>query len=244
MRRTQAGPPAAWIWAGVAVLAVVLISVLIWVMTSRPGTPVPQNSRIVEDVTDMSWDRASETLTAQDLQPRRVDQSSDQITEGNVIRTDPGAGTTVAPGQSITVYVSTGQQTSAVPALTGLSSTQAEAALKTAGLQLGAVTTRSDPDLAQGIVMQGRRAARGVRRGRVRTQPGVVQAHHARAHDPRSAVGDRVLPEQPGAADPGHRRLEPGDRLRHRLHRVPHDDALALTPARPVVRAVHRRIPL
>ncbi len=153
MRRTQAGPPAAWIWAGVAVLAVVLISVLIWVMTSRPGTPVPQNSRIVEDVTDMSWDRASETLTAQDLQPRRVDQSSDQITEGNVIRTDPGAGTTVAPGQSITVYVSTGQQTSAVPALTGLSSTQAEAALKTAGLQLGAVTTRSDPDLAQGIVM-------------------------------------------------------------------------------------------
>ncbi len=153
MRRTQAGPPAAWIWAGVAVLAVVLISVLIWVMTSRPESTVPQNSRIVEDVVDTSWDRASEKLTAQDLEPRRVDQSSDQVAQGNVIRTDPGAGTTVAVGQAITVYVSTGQQKSAMPNLVGKSSTEAEAALKAVGLQLGAVTTRSDPDLAQGVVI-------------------------------------------------------------------------------------------
>ena len=59
----------------------------------------------------------------------------------------------MAPGQTITVYVSTGQQTSAMPNITGKSSTDAEAALKAVGLQLGAVTTRSDPDLAQGIVI-------------------------------------------------------------------------------------------
>ena len=153
MRRTQPGPPAAWIWAGVALLSVVLISVLIWVMTSRPDGSIPQNSRVVEDVVDTSWERASEKLVAQDLQPTRVDQSNDQIAAGNVIRTDPPAGTTVATGQTITVYVSTGHQTSAVPTLVGTSSTQAEAALKAAGLQLGAVTTRSDPDLAQGIVI-------------------------------------------------------------------------------------------
>ena len=36
MKRTQAGPPVAWIWAGVALLAVLLISVLFWVVTIRP----------------------------------------------------------------------------------------------------------------------------------------------------------------------------------------------------------------
>ncbi|HOQ23005.1 MAG TPA: protein kinase, partial [Microbacterium sp.] len=59
MRRTQAGPPAAWIWAGIAVIAVVLISVLFWVLTNRPGTTVPDNARVVPDVVTMTWDRAN-----------------------------------------------------------------------------------------------------------------------------------------------------------------------------------------
>ena len=153
MRRTQSGPPVAWIWAGVAVLAVVLISVLIWVMTARPGPTLPPNARIVPNITDMSWERANEELFKNDLQADRLEESSDQIASGNVIRTDPSAGTTVAPGQTIKVYVSTGQQMSTVPTLTGLSSTDAEAALAEAGLTLGAITTRSDPDLAGGTVM-------------------------------------------------------------------------------------------
>ena len=153
MRRTQSGPPVAWIWAGVAVLAVVLISVLIWVMTARPGPTLPPNARIVPNITDMSWERANEELFKNDLQADRLEESSDQIAAGNVIRTDPSAGTTVAPGQTIKVYVSTGQQMSTVPTLTGLSSTDAEAALAEAGLTLGAITTRSDPDLAAGTVM-------------------------------------------------------------------------------------------
>lgn len=33
MTRTQSGPPIAWIWAGVALLAVLLASVLFWVVT-------------------------------------------------------------------------------------------------------------------------------------------------------------------------------------------------------------------
>jgi len=153
MRRTQAGPPAAWIWAGIAVIAVVLISVLFWVLTNRPGTTVPDNARVVPDVVTMTWDRANELMAAQDLETKRFDESNDQIAEGNVIRTDPAAGTTVAPGQLVKVYVSTGQKMSTVPTLAGLSTDAATTALTSAGLTLGAVTTRNDPDLTAGTVI-------------------------------------------------------------------------------------------
>lgn len=153
MRRTQAGPPAAWIWAGVAVLAVVLISVLFWVLTSRPGTGIPENARVVPDVVTMSWDRANEMMFDQDLQAQRFEESSDVVADGSVVRTDPAAGTTVEPGQVVKVYVSTGQAMGTVPTLTGLSTQDATDALKTAGLELGAVTTRNDPDLAGGTVL-------------------------------------------------------------------------------------------
>ena len=153
MRRTQAGPPAAWIWAGIAVIAVVLISVLFWVLTNRPGTTVPDNARVVPDVVTMTWDRANELMAAQDLETKRFDESSDQVDEGNVIRTEPAAGTTVAPGQLVKVYVSTGQEMSTVPTLSGLGLEAATNALTSAGLALGSVTTRNDPDLSAGTVI-------------------------------------------------------------------------------------------
>ncbi|WP_028496207.1 MULTISPECIES: Stk1 family PASTA domain-containing Ser/Thr kinase [Microbacterium] len=153
MRRTQAGPPVAFIWSGVAVLAVLLISVLIWVMTIRPGTQMPANARIVPDIVDMSWDRAEEILTEEDLEAVRLEESNDTIAEGNVIRTDPSTGTSVAVGQKIRVYVSTGQDMAAVPPLQGLTRAEATAALEGARLRLGPVTTANDPDLPADTVM-------------------------------------------------------------------------------------------
>ncbi|MEU1973238.1 Stk1 family PASTA domain-containing Ser/Thr kinase [Microbacterium sp. NPDC019599] len=153
MKRTQAGPPVAWIWAGVAVLAVLLISVLFWVTTIRPDPQVPANSRIVPDVTDMSYDRANEVLEQEDLLAYRLDEASLDTVEGNVIRTDPEAGTSVSPGQQIRVYVSRGQETVVVPTLEGLGEDAARSALDSADLAAGAVTPRNDPDLAAGTVM-------------------------------------------------------------------------------------------
>ncbi len=153
MTRTQTGPPVAWIWTGVAVLAVLLISVLIWVLTIQPGSQIPANARIVPDVVDMSWERAGELLLEQDLEAERLEESSESIAEGNVIRTDPVTGTSVERGQTIKVYVSTGQEMATVPRLLNLSRTEAAAALTDAGLTLGAVTSRNDPDLAEGTVL-------------------------------------------------------------------------------------------
>jgi eukaryotic-like serine/threonine-protein kinase len=153
MKRTQAGPPVAWIWAGVALLAVLLISVLFWVVTIRPGSGVPSGARIIPDVAGMSYDDASQKLANDDLLAQRVDEADDDTEKGDVIRTDPDAGTSVAKGQQIKVYVSTGPDSVTVPKLVGLTQAAASKALGDAGLMLGAVTPRDDPDLAAGIVI-------------------------------------------------------------------------------------------
>jgi serine/threonine protein kinase len=153
MKRTQAGPPVAWIWAGVAVIAVLLISVFFWVVTIRPGSEVPANARLVPDVTGMTYERANSEIGEADLTSFRVDEPNAEVAVGNVIRTDPNAGASVSPGQEVRVYVSSGQETTTVPTLEGLGQDAAAAALQAAGLVLGTVTPRNDPGLAAGTVI-------------------------------------------------------------------------------------------
>ena len=153
MKRTQAGPPVAWIWAGVALLAVLLISLLFWVLSIQPRDDLPSSVREVPDVTGMTYERANETLAEADLRAIRVDEENTDVAEGNVIRTDPSSGTSVTPEQQVRVYVSTGQQMSTVPTLTGLGQDAATAAITGAGLQLGTVTSQNDKDLAAGTVI-------------------------------------------------------------------------------------------
>ncbi|KHK96001.1 serine/threonine protein kinase [Microbacterium mangrovi] len=153
MSRTQSGPPAAWIWAGVALLAVLLISVFIWVLSMRAGDGVPGGARLVPDVSGLAYDNAANKLTGEDLVPTRVDEPSDTVAKGTVVETDPGAGVSVAKGQEIKVFVSSGPDATTVPKLEGLSQQDATTALEDAGLTLGAVRQQDDPNTAQGIVL-------------------------------------------------------------------------------------------
>ena len=153
MKRTQAGPPVAWIWAGVALLAVLLISLLFWVLSIQPRDDLPTNVREVPDVSGMTYERANEALADADLRAIRIDEENTEVAAGNVIRTEPGEGTSVEVDQQISVYVSTGQQMSTVPPLMGLGQDAATTAITGAGLQLGTVTSQNDKDLAAGTVI-------------------------------------------------------------------------------------------
>ncbi|WP_194397037.1 Stk1 family PASTA domain-containing Ser/Thr kinase [Microbacterium atlanticum] len=153
MKRTQAGPPVAWIWAGVGLLAVLLISLLFWVLSIQPGDDLPANVRVVPNVEGMTYDRANEELADSDLLAFRVDEESTEVPEGSVIRTDPAAGTSVEPQQQVRVYVSSGQEMATVPTLTGLGQDAAIAAITDAGLVLGTITTQNDAGLAAGTVI-------------------------------------------------------------------------------------------
>ncbi|MFK3677292.1 Stk1 family PASTA domain-containing Ser/Thr kinase [Microbacterium sp. NPDC090218] len=154
MARTQSGPPVAWIWAGVALLAVLLASVLFWVVTiSMRPSEVPSASRIVPNLVNVSSERAQDDLAALDLTAKIVIESSSDITEGNVIRTDPEAGVSVEEGATVTVHVSSGVETVIVPKIEGMGLEDATKALTTAGLELGTVIQRNDKSLAAGTVI-------------------------------------------------------------------------------------------
>lgn len=154
MTRTQSGPPVAWIWAGVALLAVLLASVLFWVVTiSMRPNDVPTTSRIIPDLVNVSSERAQDDLAKLDLTSTIVIESSSEISEGNVIRTDPESGVAVEEGSAVTLYVSSGEDVVVVPKLEGMALADAKAALTEASLELGTVTPRNDKALKADTVM-------------------------------------------------------------------------------------------
>ena len=67
-------------------------------------------------------------------------EPSDEFARNLVIRTDPGAGSDVSEGDTITVVISAGADTVAVPNLIGQTRGEASSTLNAAGLQLGSVT--------------------------------------------------------------------------------------------------------
>ncbi|WP_373407846.1 Stk1 family PASTA domain-containing Ser/Thr kinase [Microbacterium esteraromaticum] len=155
MTRTQSGPPVAWIWAGVALLAVLLISVLFWVVsfTMRPAE-VPSASVTVPNLVDMTSGDAEKALKEVGLVPDLRDEASTDFLEDHVIRSTPTSGAKLNKGTSIIVYVSTGSDTVAMPVIVGISQDAAKKALTDVGLQLGTIREENDPDAAAGIVLQ------------------------------------------------------------------------------------------
>lgn len=158
--RTQQGPPVAWIWATVAVISVLLVSVLIWAMSFKSVDAVPDSAREVPSLVDLNYEQAVEALEESDLNAKRgSDESSASVPEGTVVRTDPEAGTTVAKGETITVYISSGTLTSTVPTLVDLSEETAKEALAKAGLDYGSIKRVNNPDLPAGTVISSNPAA-------------------------------------------------------------------------------------
>jgi serine/threonine-protein kinase len=83
---------------------------------------------------------------------KAVGRWSDTVPKGQVIATDPAAGTTLRPGTSVDVVVSKGRQPVRVADWRGKDADQAEAALEKAGLRVE-TDSRYDDDVAAGRVI-------------------------------------------------------------------------------------------
>ncbi|GLJ60767.1 serine/threonine-protein kinase PknB [Microbacterium barkeri] len=154
MTRTQSGPPVVWIWSAVALIAVLIVALVFWLATIRPWDGTPSTARIIPDVAGMTYEKAVEELEARDLVPVREDVPSDSVPEGVVVETDPGADLSVSPNQRVEVLVSEGPEVAVVPALVGLTESQARDAISKAGLSLGAILPVDDAEHKASTVLR------------------------------------------------------------------------------------------
>lgn len=115
---------------GYAVAAVVLLMggfAAAWFTVLNPKNPVPALVGVAEaearnQIAEFGWDIEI------------VKERSDEVGTGEVIRTDPVAGTQVAKRDSITLFISEGRTFSTLVDLTGLTGTDAIAKLEALGL--------------------------------------------------------------------------------------------------------------
>lgn len=152
--RTQSRPPVAWIWAGIAVVAVVIAAVLFWALSLERTQLVDAVAITVPDVVGLQYDEGGQILLDAELEPEPKTEVSATVPEGEIISTDPAAGITVSPGQVITVLVSAGAARIDVPSLSLLTLAEAQALLTERGLTLGTVTVENSSSVAKDVVIR------------------------------------------------------------------------------------------
>lgn len=152
--RTQSRPPVAWMWAGIAVVGVVIAAVLFWALNLERTPLVDAVAIAVPDVVGIQYDEGGQILLDAELQPEPTTEVSDTVPEGEIISTDPAAGITVSPGQVITVVVSSGPQPIDVPSLTLLTLAEAQALLAEKGLVVGTVTAENSSSVSKDVVIR------------------------------------------------------------------------------------------
>ena len=152
-QRTQSRPPVAWLWAGIALMAAVVIGVVFWAFQLQPETLTDNVSVTVPDVSGMTWEEGSELLEDAGLRPERIDVVDPDTPENEIIDTDPQAALDVTPGFRITVNVSSGAPTIPVPQVANQAQDAATAAITAAGLVVGAISTAYSTGVPAGIVI-------------------------------------------------------------------------------------------
>jgi serine/threonine-protein kinase len=108
----------------------------------------------VPDVVNATQADATSTLQGLGLVVATEQGSSDAVPEGSVISQNPSAGSSVKPGSTVTLTISTGQQQTTVPNLTGMSVGDAQNALIAAGLALGGQSEQNDAAPAGQVIGQ------------------------------------------------------------------------------------------
>ena len=93
--------------------------------------------RTVPAVSGRDYDAVAAEIESLGLVPERVDEASESVPEGSIIRTEPGEGSQIARGETVRIVVSTGLPMVTVPDVRGMDEDDAIAELEAAGLQIG-----------------------------------------------------------------------------------------------------------
>lgn len=116
--------------------------------------------KTVPDVVGRTQDQATTALEDGGLALGAVTHSwSATIPEGQVISSDPAAGTTLDHDSAVALEVSKGREPATVPDVVGMTQDEAERAVAVAGLALGDVTDEFSDDVDRGSVISSDPAA-------------------------------------------------------------------------------------
>lgn len=107
------------------------------VLTASSGLPTVQ----VPAVAGKSAADAANILGQAGFKTTTLDEASDTVPAGQVIRTNPPEGSTARKGDTIQMFVSSGKQKVTVPSVVGMNKSAAEAAITNAGLVAQATCT-------------------------------------------------------------------------------------------------------
>lgn len=113
----------------------------------------------VPQVTGYTDTAAIGMLTDAGLDYNREYENSDTVAEGTVIRQSPESGASVAGGTKVTIVVSQGRQSVAVPNLKNMTESGARKALEEKGLQCGTVNSDYSDTVEEGKVIDQSEAA-------------------------------------------------------------------------------------
>ena len=144
---------------------------IITVTVSSGGENVKDTYKVI-DFTGKTLDYVQAALASHDIKCEVVEEYSDDVEEGKVIRTDPEAGAELEKGATLTVYISKGKQKDdnenvAVPGLLGMTKDDAEKALTEKGLSIGSVNEVESTAEAGSVVWQSQDAGAEVAKGTV-----------------------------------------------------------------------------
>ena len=152
---TEVGPPeapprrAGW-YVVIAILALALIGLLVWLLADNlfGGAEVR-----VPDVVGMTERQARNELDAVGLRTEVEDRRSRRPV-GEVLEQDPEADSVAREGDTVTITVSGGPRQVDVPPLVGQTQEEAESILEDARLQLGEVTEEPSDEVEEGLVIR------------------------------------------------------------------------------------------
>jgi beta-lactam-binding protein with PASTA domain/tRNA A-37 threonylcarbamoyl transferase component Bud32 len=120
--------------------------------TVRINISKGQQTTGLPNVIGLSYDNAAEQLRRAGFTPSRKDVDSSEP-KGTVIDMDPPPGSLQPPGTKITVTVSKGQATSAIPDVTGIDEASAQATLENEGWKVSIRDTPTQNPDEDGIVL-------------------------------------------------------------------------------------------
>jgi eukaryotic-like serine/threonine-protein kinase len=137
-----------WPWIVAAVVALLLIAGLIWGFNYISGNG---SSYAVPDVVGLPLATAEKEIVNQHLVAQPVPEASSSVTKGDVIKTNPQNGTTVAKGSTVRLFYSTGAAQVAVPNVKGENEQTATNTLQAKGFTVS-VQQAPDSTLPQNTV--------------------------------------------------------------------------------------------